>query len=109
VAPPLILAAFGLLLGVGTPPVTEWFWPAPTTNAAEAALLGDSARIRVLVADGVSLNTPMPIRPDLRDDDMPLLMSPLEAAMRGGNDEAVQLLIELGARPPGGAATAAAP
>jgi hypothetical protein len=106
--PPLALAIFALLLGLGVPPVTEWFWPTPTTNVAEAAMLGDAARVRALAAHGVSLDAPQSVRREIRADGAPAVMTPLEAAMRHGRDELVQLLLELGATPPADA-TAGAP
>lgn len=104
---PLGVAFFGLLLGLGMPPVAQWFWPAPTTNAAEAALLGDAARVRQLAAEGAFLDRPMPIRSELREGDVPAVMAPLEAARRRGHDDVVDVLIELGMRPAVDAATAA--
>ena len=98
--PPLALATFALLLGLGVPPVTEWFWPTPTTNVAEAAALGDAARVRALVGNGASLDAPQPVRRELRADDAPVVLTPLEAAIRHGRDELMQLLLELGATPP---------
>lgn len=109
VAPPIVLAAFGLLLALGVPPVTGWFWPAPDTNLTEAAALGDAARVRVLAAAGAALDAPLPVRDAIRDSAAPRLMTPLEAAMRRGNDELVRLLLELGATPSVEPATAAAP
>jgi len=109
VAPPLALALFGLLLGLGLPPVTEWFWPAPTTNIAEAAALGDAARVRALAATGARLDLPLPVRESIRSRDEPAVMSAIEAARRRGNDELVQLLLELGANSPAADATAGAP
>ncbi|MBI2185754.1 MAG: ankyrin repeat domain-containing protein [Acidobacteria bacterium] len=108
-APPLALATFGLLLAVGMPPLPEWFWPTPTTNIAEAAALGDAARVRALAADGVPLDVPLPLRDEVRPNGAPSSMTPLEAAKWRGHDELVQLLLELGAKPSEDAATAAAP
>lgn len=108
-APPLALATFGLLLAVGVPPLPEWFWPTPTTNIAEAAALGDAARVRALAADGVPLDAALPLREDIRPDDAPPLMTPLDAAKWRGHDELVQLLLELGAKPSDNAVSAAAP
>jgi len=106
--PPLAAAAFALLVGLGVPPVTEWFWPTPTTNVAEAAVLGDAARVRALAATGASIDAAHPVRRELRVDREPAAMTPLEGAMRRGHDELVQLLLELGATPPADA-TAGAP
>jgi hypothetical protein len=106
--PPLALAIFALLLGLDVPPVTEWFWPTPTTNIAEAAVLGDAARVRALAASGAPVDAPQPVRPELRTDGTPAVLTPLEGARRHGHDELVRLLIELGATPPADA-TAAAP
>jgi len=108
-APPLALAAFGLLLGLNVPPVPQWFWPTPTTNIAEAAALGDAARVRALAAAGAPLDAALPVSPDIRTSGEPPLMTPLEAALRRGHDELVQLLRELGAKPHEDAAIAAAP
>jgi hypothetical protein len=102
------MATFALLLGLGVPPVTEWFWPTPTTNVSEAAALGDAARVRALVATGASIDAPQPVRPALTGDGSPAVLTPLEAAMRRGHDELVRLLLELGATPPADA-TAGAP
>lgn len=107
-APPLALALFGLLLGLGVPPVTQWFWPTPTTNVAEAAALGDAARVRVLAAAGARLDLPLPVREGIRNSDEPAVMSAIEAATRRGHDELVQLLLELGANPPASGSTAGA-
>lgn len=107
-APPLALALFGLLLGLGVPPVTHWFWPTPTTNVAEAAALGDAARVRVLAAAGARLDLPLPVREGIRNRDEPAVMSAIEAATRRGHDELVQLLLELGANPPADGSTAGA-
>jgi hypothetical protein len=106
--PPLALATFALLLGLGVPPVPEWFWPTPTTNVAEAAVLGDAARVRALAAAGASIDAAHPVRREFRVDGDPAVMTPLEGAMRRGHDELVQLLLELGATPPADA-TAGAP
>jgi hypothetical protein len=108
-APPLALALFGLLLGLGVPPVTEWFWPTPTTNVAEAAALGDAARVRALAATGARLDLPLPVREGIRNRDEPAVMSAIEAARRRGHDELVQLLIELGGNPPADGSTAGVP
>ena len=98
-AAPVGVGLFALLLGLGVPPVTEWFWPTPTTNVAEAASLGDGARLLQLAREGVPLDAPLPIRADIRERDEPSDMSPLEAAIRRRRDSIVEILLELGARP----------
>lgn len=98
-AAPLAVALFALLLGLGMPPVAGWFWPAPTTNIAEAAALGDAARVRALAAAGVGLDTPWPVRGDVRNSDAPPVMAPLEAAIRHRSEYVVELLLDLGVRP----------
>lgn len=98
-AAPLAVALFALLLGLGMPPVAGWFWPAPTTNIAEAAALGDAARVRALASQGVRLDTPLPVREDIRNSEAPAIMAPLEAAIRHRSEFVVELLLELGVRP----------
>jgi hypothetical protein len=90
---------FGLLLAVGFGPVRDLFWPTPDTNIAEAAALGDAARVRELAAQGMPLDKPLRVRAELLDGDQPLEVSALEAAVRRRSDSLVQILIELGARP----------
>ena len=96
--PPMLVAAFALLLGLGVPPVRQWFWPVSDTNIVEAAFVRDGARVRVL-ASRESLNQPQPVRAQLLDSDDPRVMTPLEAAVRGRSDEVVRIVVELGARP----------
>ncbi|MBI4888584.1 MAG: hypothetical protein HY824_15920 [Acidobacteria bacterium] len=97
-AAPALVGLFALLLGIGTPAVVEWFWPAPATNIAEAAAVKDSARVRDLDFHGASLNAVLPVRPALLDR-APAEMTPLEAAVRSGDDGVVGVVLELGARP----------
>ena len=105
-AAPLLLGVFSLMLALGVPPVASWFWPTPTANIAEAAALGDAARVRALAARGARLDLPQPVRPDFREGDAPPTMSPLEAAIRleAGDrrrgDSVVGVLLDLGVRPP---------
>lgn len=99
-ASPVGIGLFALLLAFGVPPVTAWFWPTPTTNIAEAAALGDAARVRSLVAEGVPLDAPVPLRDDIRNRETPPVMVPLEAAVRHRSEYVVELLLELGVRPP---------
>jgi len=108
-APPLALAAFALLLGLGVPPLPEWFWPTPNTNVAEAAALGDAARVLALASDGMPVDTALPVREGIRSSGEPAMMTPLEAATSRGHDELVQLLLELGAGPSAEAAITVAP
>lgn len=96
-APPLVVAAFALLLGLGTPGLTTWFWPPPDTNIVEAAWLNDKARVRVLASGPESLNTALPIRPALLENDARSPMTPLEAAVRSESNDMVALVLELGA------------
>jgi hypothetical protein len=101
-AAPLALCGFALLLALGVPSVSTWFWPAPTTNLAEAAAMGDAARVRALAAAGMPLDVPLPVRSGLFDEDEPIapVMTPLEAAIRRrGEDSIVAVLFDLGARP----------
>jgi hypothetical protein len=98
-AAPVALGAFSVLVALGVPPIRDWFWAPPDTNIAEAAALGDAARVRTLAAAGVSLVEPARVRPDLLDDDYPAAMSALEAAVRRRSDSLVQMVVELGARP----------
>lgn len=98
-AAPLGVALFALLLGLDVAPVTSWFWPAPTTNLAEAAALGDAARVRWLATQGVHLDAPLPLQDDVRGSNTPPVLTPLEAAIRYGADDVGALLLELGARP----------
>lgn len=94
--PPLVLALFAAALAAGAPGVQDWFWPEPTTNIAEAAVLRDGARVRVLAAEGSRLDLALPVEARLADD-APATMTPLEAAVRSRSDEMVQLVLELGA------------
>ena len=98
-AAPVLVALFGLLLGLGLAPVTAWFWPRPTTNVAEAAALGDMARVRMLAARGERLDVVLPIDPRFLEDDSPRAMAPLEAAVRRRSDSLVAVLLELGVKP----------
>lgn len=100
-APPLLLA-MAVVLVVGVPPVRELFWPTPDANAAEAAVLDDMARIRLLADTGADLRAPLPVRPGLLDVAAPALMTPLEAAVRAGHSDAFNLVLELGATPTAG-------
>ena len=96
--PPIVIAAFALLIGAGVPPVAGWFWPESDTNIVEAAFVTDAARVRTL-AGRESVNQPQRVREQLLDSDDPRVMTPLEAAVRGRNEEVVRLVLELGARP----------
>src|SRR5688500_11275864 len=99
-AAPVVLGAFGLLLALGVPPVVRWFWPESTTNVAEAAALGEAARVRALVTRGAALDVPLPVRAGLLDSDEALTITPLEAAVRRkSEDSLVPVLLDLGARP----------
>ncbi|OFW04148.1 MAG: hypothetical protein A3I61_09170 [Acidobacteria bacterium RIFCSPLOWO2_02_FULL_68_18] len=98
-AAPLAVALFSLLLGLGVPPVAEWFWPTPTTNIAEAAAMDDAARVRWLAAQGAPLDVPLPVRDDVRASAVPRSMTPLEAAIRHRAEYVPGLLLELGLRP----------
>ena len=68
-AAPTAVCSFALLLALGVRPATQWFWPAPTTNLAEAAAMGDAARIRVLAAAGAPLDVVLPVRAGLLSGD----------------------------------------
>jgi len=96
--PPLIVAVFSLLIGLGIPGVTTWFWPDPDTNLVEAVWLNDGARVRALAIRGESLNVALPVRPELLEDDAPSPMTPLEAAVRSTSTDMLALALELGAR-----------
>jgi hypothetical protein len=98
-APPLLVAAFALLLGLGVSSVTTWFWPPSTTNIVEAVWLKETARVRVLASRQESLNATLPVRPELLDRGAPASMTPLEAAVRSESDAIVAIVLELGARP----------
>ena len=88
------------LLGLGVPPLTDWFWPAPTTNIAEAAALGDAARVRALAGAGMSLEAPQAVRQEIRHSEAPHVMTPLEAAVHHRSEYVVELLLDLGVHPP---------
>ena len=96
--PPLIVALFSLLVGLGIPGVTTWFWADPDTNIVEAVWLSDGARVRALALRGESLNLALPVRPALLEDDAPSTMTPLEAAVRRASSDMIALALELGAR-----------
>lgn len=98
-APPIAVALVALLLGLDVAPVTEWFWPTPTANVAEAAAFGDAARVRVLAGRGARLDVPLPVRPDLLDGTPPAI-SAAEAAIRRRSDALLEVLLELGLDPP---------
>ena len=98
-APPLLVAAFALLLGLHVSSVTTWFWPPSNTNIVEAAWLQEAARVRVLASRQESLNAALPVRPELLEHGAPASMTPLEAAVRSESDEIVKIVLELGARP----------
>jgi hypothetical protein len=99
-APPVLVACCALLLGSGLPIVTTRFWPVSPTNVAEAALLGDAARVRLLAARGAPLDASLPVRAEIRERDEPSTMTPLEAAARHDGDSLVGVLFDLGLRPP---------
>jgi dolichyl-phosphate beta-glucosyltransferase len=96
--PPIVIAAFALLIGIGLPPVAGWFWPESDTNIVEAAFVRDAARVLAL-APRESMNQAQRLRETLLDSDDPRMMTPLEAAVRGKNEEVVRIVLELGARP----------
>lgn len=99
---PAAAALCALLLGLGVPIATTWFWPVPDTNIAEAAALGDAARVRTLAAQQVPVDRPLPVRPGLLENDTPAMMSALEAAIRRDSDDLddlVGVLLELWAAP----------
>ena len=98
-AAPVTLGLVALLTGFGVPALTEWFWPAPTTNIAEAAALWDGARVRALAARGAQLDAVMPVRRRVVDGGAPETMTPLEAAIRSRSETMVEVILELGARP----------
>jgi len=94
--PPLLLGVLTGLLVVGVPPLHRAFWPEPDTNAAEAVVLGDVARLRFLAARGDDLRARVPVRPGLPSS-MPGMVTPLEAAIRTRNERAFKVLWEIGA------------
>jgi hypothetical protein len=102
---PVLLGVCSLLIALRVPPVAAWFWPAPTTSAAEAAALGDAARIRALAYRGMPVDVPLPVRSELREEGAPDTMTPLEAAIRlegathREGDSIVEVLLDLGVRP----------
>ena len=96
-AAPIGVGLFALSLGLGTPSAA-WFWPAPATNIAEAAALGDTARMRALAAQGAALDVALPVRSGLLDDSPPA-MSAVEAAIRRGDYPLVEVALELWNRP----------
>jgi hypothetical protein len=98
-AAPVFVAICSLLIGLDVRPVTDWFWPAPTTNIVEAAAMGDAARVRALAARGEPLNRPMAVRPGILPVEAPSAMSALEAAVWHRGDETVAMIVDLGARP----------
>lgn len=93
-AGPVILAATASAVALGLPGLSEYFWPAPDTNIAEAAVLRDSARVRSLARRGVPLDRRYPIRPVLVGDGPPNLTLE-EAAHRSGSDVMVRVVEEL--------------
>src|SRR5262245_38279152 len=99
VTPPLVLGLAAFLFGIGLPQAEKRFWPNPDTNLAEAAALGDVARIRALTVRGGSLHVLLPVRSGLVREG-PGSMTPLEAAIRNRSDAAIAVLWELGGPPP---------
>ncbi len=97
-AAPLAVGAFALLLGLDSP-AAEWIWPAPATNIAEAAALGDAARVRALAAQGIGVDAVLPVDPGLLDDGSPPAMSAVEAAIRRADYSLVEVVLELWSRP----------
>ena len=95
-AAPVALGVASLLLALNVPPVRNWFWHVEALNVAEAAALRDLARVRELVEDGASPNAPSRVRPGILGD-AEVEMTPLEAAIRIGADDVVELLVQLGA------------
>lgn len=93
--PPLAIGGFALLLGLRVPAVVNWFWPAPTTNIAEAAALGDAARVRTLAAGGARVDVPLPVDPRWRQDGAPGAVSALEAAIRRRGESLLQVILDL--------------
>lgn len=92
-AAPVAVGLFALSLGLGTP-AAAWFWPEPATNIAEAAALGDAARMRALAAQGAAVDAALPLRPGLLEGNPPA-MSALEAAIQRGEYAVVEVALEL--------------
>ena len=96
-AAPVAVGLLALSLGLGVP-AAAWFWPRPATNIAEAAALGDAARMRALAAQGAAVDAALPVRPGLLDGSPPA-MSALDAAIRRGDYAVVEVALELWDRP----------
>jgi hypothetical protein len=93
--PPLAVALFALLLTLRIPFVVDWFWPHASTNVAEAAALGDLARVKTLAAQGDRLDVAMPVDGRFRDGGTPSEMSAWEAAVRRRSDSLVEGMVQL--------------
>lgn len=74
------------------------FWPTPSLNVAEAALVRDNAEAVRLIALGQDPSLAWPVRAELRNDADPPLMTPLEAAIRIRRADLFDLLRREGAR-----------
>lgn len=95
-APPLLVAAWLLLIAAG--PRQRSFWAIEPMTLPEAAALQDGATIRRLVAQGADPNRADVVRADILGNDA-VVVTPLEAATRVDASDSVILLLDLGAAP----------
>ena len=95
-APPVLVAAVGVVLIVlgwfGSNP----FWPTTTLTMSEAAALRDQAAIVLLVEQGANPNVKYPVRAGLLGDG-DTYATPMEAAIYEDRSEIVRLLVSRGA------------
>lgn len=95
-AAPVALATGALLLALGLFGVRDWFWHVEPLTVTEAAAVRDLARLRSLVEDGASASAPSPVRAGILGDTA-AEATPLDAAAATGADDAVAVLLQLGA------------
>jgi hypothetical protein len=80
----------------------EPLWRIDPVTMSEAAALRDGATVIRLIRDGGDPNAPAAVRAEIVAQ-KPLLLTPLEAAIRERREEVVEILLEHGAMHPRGA------
>lgn len=93
---PAVLVALTGTWGAAINPGGGWLWPPDQVNASEAVATGNYAEVVRLLENGDDPNRAHTVRPPLLTSG-PLVATPLEAAVLGGNATMLELLLERGA------------
>lgn len=93
---PAILVAITGAWGAVVNPRGGWIWPPDQVNASEAVATGNYAELVRLLELGDDPNRSHPVQAPFLSSE-PVVATPLEAAVRGGQATMLELLLERGA------------